>query len=521
MQRLSLLGLVSVLLVLPVAAAGGAPYTTGSVTQVSGDSPFDGDCGLEPTGGGEVFVGSEVEPWVDVSPADADVRAGMWQQDRWSNGGGRGNVLAVTFDGGDSWDTVVPPDVTECSGGAFDRASDPWVSFAADGDLYLMHLVLDVEPPEDKPGGIAGRNGMMVQKVPAAALTDDDLAPEEIEAPQLIAEDTDGNLHDKNTLTADPVDENAAYAVWDFLDLPEGTKINPDRASSLGFKGAALFSRTTDGGQTWSEPEVLYDPGANNQTLGNQIVVAPDGRLLDFFNEILNFRNDDGDERFEFNLAFKHSADQGETWRPAGRPVRFAKIQRAPVVDPDTEEPHRTADLVFDVAVDRTGGDSDGALYAVWQDARFTGRSAIALATSTDGGQTWSEPVRINQTPEALDGTLNGQAFTPQVRVAADGTVGVSYYDFRTNTEGGGTDTDLWLAHCHAGGEDCADPASWTDEAHVAGPFDSRQAPVARGFFLGDYVGLGRAGDGFAPFFVQTTPSDPGNIYDVTVTPSS
>jgi hypothetical protein len=59
---------------------------------------------------------------------------------------------------------------------------------------------------------------------------------------------------------------------------------------------------------------------------------------------------------------------------------------------------------------------------------------------SGDGGQTWSTPIKVNQTP--VLGNLNHQAFTPSVHVLPDGTVGVSYYDFRNNTAGGGTDTD-------------------------------------------------------------------------------
>lgn len=481
----------------PLAPAVGAPVAATAPVQVSDLSPFGPGCGLT-AAGGDLFVNSEVEPWVDVSPADPDVVAAMWQQDRWSNGGARGNVLGISTDGGAMWQVVAAPGVSDCTGGEFDRASDPWVTFSPNGDLHLMHLVLDIEAPPGQPGGF-GRNGMMAQKIPAGAFTDGVVDQTEFSEPILIAEDTRGDLHDKNSMTADPHDPDFVYAVWDFLDLPQGATINPDRGivgGGIGFKGAALFARSTDGGSTWSEPEVLYNPGGVNQTIGNQIVVLPDGTLVDFFNEILNFRNDDGGSQFDFNLAFKRSPDQGETWLPRGRPVRFAKISAAPVVDPDTGEPHRTADVLFDVAVDR----GSGALYAVWQDRRFTGRSAVAFAESLDGGFTWSAPIRVNKTPSELDGTPDGQAFTPSVHVAGDGTVGVSYYDFRSNAEGGGTDTDHWLVHCHAG---CADPANWEFEVHVAGPFDARQAPFARGYFLGDYVGLASQDDAFTSLLIQ------------------
>jgi hypothetical protein len=166
--------------------------------------------------------------------------------------------------------------------------------------------------------------------------------------------------------------------------------------------------------------------------------------------------------------------------------------------------------VLFDVASDL----NTGALYAVWQDRRFTGRSAIAFTMSTDGGSSWTAPVRINKTP--VTGTANDQAFLPSVDVADDGTVGVTYYDFRNNAPGGGTDTDHWFVHCHAA---CSDPPSWEEE-HVDGPFDSRQAPFANGYFLGDYVGLDHAGNVFTPFFTEgVSPADPSSQFYAEVSP--
>jgi len=520
MRRIMLVLAGCALLSLSIAPALAGPYTTGTVEQVSSTSPFDPDCGMTENGG-TVFLNSEVEPWVDVSPVNPDIIAGIWQQDRWSNGGARGNVAGISLDGGTSWELLTFPGVTECTGGDFDRASDPWLSFSPNGDLHVMHLVLDIMPPLGRPGGF-GPNGMMAQKIPAAAFAGG-VDESEVSDPILIAFDDRGDLHDKNTMTADPFDTDFVYAVWDFLDLPTGATINPDRGvfgGGLGFKGAALFSRTTDGGETWSEPTVLYNPGGVNQTIGNQIVVDDRGVLFNFFNEILNFRNDDGGSQFDFNLSLKFSENRGETWLPRGRPIRAQKMLpvgiRIPAGDDNPGAPVRAAAVLFDVAVDPGNGN----LYAVWQDARFSGfaHDSVAFSMSTDGGFTWSAPIQVNQTPN-VGPVDNRQAHTPSVHVAADGTVGVSYYDFRNNAAGNGTDTDHWLVHCHGG---CSMPSSWTDEAHVAGSFDIQLAPFANGFFLGDYVGLDNVGNAFAPFFTQTVSEpdeDPANIYYTTVSP--
>ena len=100
------------------------------------------------------------------------------------------------------------------------------------------------------------------------------------------------------------------------------------------------------------------------------------------------------------------------------------------------------------------------------------------------------------------------------MEVAADGTVGVTCYDFRNNTPAAGAPTDYWLVHCHAS---CTNPANWS-ETHVAGSFDLETAPVARGYFLGNYEGLASSGSTFRPFFIQTNTGNTANRTDAFAT---
>jgi hypothetical protein len=545
MRRLALVSALVVLVAFPVGPASAGP---GSLVMApvaaSGSSPLSSPPCSDTPGVGtalqpvpELFPNSEVEPWVDVSPVDGDgdgvvgdVVAGLYQQDRWSNGGARDNVASISFDGGSSWRQLTFTGLTECDGGEFDRNTDPWLSFAPNGDLHLMHLVLDIEAPPGQPGG-SGPNAMLAQKIPAAAFADGAIAPGEVSAPITLARDDSGNLHDKNSMTADPTNPNNVYAVWDFLTLPEGHQLNPERGLGnligFGFKSVTLFVRSTNAGASWSQPRIIYNPGGNNQTIGNQIVVSPDGTLFNFFDEILNFRNDDGPPQFDMNLSMQFSPDQGTTWLPSGRPIRIADMLGVLIRDPDqptaprARDRHRAADVNPDVAVDP----NNGTLYAVWQDARFSGfvHNDIAFTRSTDGGRTWSAPIKVNQTPDSATGN-NGHAFTHSVHVLPDGTVGVSYYDFRNNRRGGGTSTDHWLVHCHPGTENCAAAGGWDDpgdEVRVTpASFDSRQAPVARGFFLGDYVGLDDDGSNFTAFFAQgISAGNPTDVFYAEVSP--
>ena len=89
---------VAVVLFVPQVARASA-YVVGDLVQVSGASPFAANCGLAGQTGTN-YPNSEVEPWVDVNPANADNLIGAWQQDRWSNGGSRGNVVGASLDGG-------------------------------------------------------------------------------------------------------------------------------------------------------------------------------------------------------------------------------------------------------------------------------------------------------------------------------------------------------------------------------------------------------------------------------------
>jgi hypothetical protein len=146
-------------------------------------------------------------------------------------------------------------------------------------------------------------------------------------------------------------------------------------------------------------------------------------------------------------------------------------------------------------------------------DARFSGfvYEDVAFSQSLDGGLHWSTPIKVNLTPPtAAPG--NRQAFTPSVDVSSDGTVAVTYYDFRNNTPDPTTlPTDYFVIHCHAS---CASAGSWTNEVRLTNvSFDMRRAPNAGGFFTGDYEGLASSGTTFLPFWSASHGTDPASTF--------
>ena len=273
----------------------------------------------------------------------------------------------------------------------------------------------------------------------------------------------------------------------------------------------AFFSRTTDGGATWETPRVLYNPGTQAGTIGSIISVLPNDTLVDGLVVFANHKA----KLQGVSVAVVRSFDQGVTWEKKATIIAPLDTSFPGPFDPDHSSQAIRSGGLPAFAVDP----STGALYAVWEDDVTTpGIDEIRFSESTDGGSTWSAPIKINQTPTSVPAG-DQQAFTPEVKVAADGTVGVTYYDFRNNTadSGGTTPTDAFVVHCHAS---CANPANWGNEVRVTDTsFDSRKAPVARGFFLGDYEGLGSTGSTVVPFFAMTQGSDPASIFTRNVGP--
>ncbi|MFC3107037.1 sialidase family protein [Undibacterium arcticum] len=459
--------------------AASSTYGQSGPVLVSGPSPF-ASCTIG--GPGTNFPNSEVEPWVAVNPANLSNLIGVWQQDRWSNGGAHGLVAGSSFDGGKTWGRTALP-FSACAGGlAYERASDPWVSIGPDGTAYAISISFNQSSNSNAVGAATSIDGGQTWQNLTTIIANNEPSTQ--------------FFNDKESVTAHPTMPGVAYAVWDRLELPNS---NPyANLHTAAYRGPAYFSKTVNGGQTWSAPQVIVNTPSRQQTIGNQIVVNPQtGTLYDFFDLIT--------PPFKVTaskLAFIKSTDDGNSWT---KPQIIADMRTVGVTDPETGEAVRTGDIIPEPAIDP----ATGQLYVVWQDARFNGGhfDEVALSSSSDGGATWSAPIRVN--------TPTGRAaFNPSIRVNSTGAVGVSYYDFR-NLAAGNTatlPTDYWFTSSTNGG------ASFGSEQHLAGPFDMKTAPNAGGFFIGDYAGLETIQTKFVPFFVRTNSGNTSNRTDVFAT---
>jgi hypothetical protein len=465
---------------------------------VSKGDPFASCIGVGGNGSARSYRSAEIEPWIAVNPKNTANVIGAWQQDRWSDGGAKGQVAGWSFDGGRTWGQTPQP-FTLCAQPfyrtkvlQYERTSDPWVSVGPDGTVYSVSLPFDGDFIRSGLGTAVSRDGGRTWV-------------DQLDIDPLVARpDTFNPSDDKQSVTADPELSGVAYVVFDqlrdiFPPCPPAAhaavqRAHPaphraTRAASLStspapcpnfvFTGPTLFSKTRNGGKTWSQPRVIVPTGVNEQTIGNIILVDPAKETLyDFF----DFIEADGSN----NIEMVFSKDGGEHWSARQYVQRlFTTAEKRPngcacgVVYPgDESKPLRTGDIIPAAAIDP----NTGQLYVIWQDGRPNSfqNDMLLASTSTAGGLTgtWSAPKLVNP-------LTDNAAFTASIAVNGSGQVGVTYYDFTPPlTSPDILLTDVWFTQTNGPGLD------FGPRTLIGGPFNMLAAPIARGFFVGDYEGL-------------------------------
>jgi hypothetical protein len=428
------------------------------------------------------YVNAEVEPYVAINPRNRRNLISVYQEDRYPNDGANGVLTSVSFDAGRSW--AVPPlgqqpPFSRCAGGNqtnggdFEKATDPWVDFGPTGVAYQAAVSYNDSNWDTAELVSTSTNGGRSWGKPAA----------------VIRENIPNVIDDRPAVTADPTRPHSAYVVWErHLTAPAAVAA-----------GAAWFSRTSDDGATWSTARPIYTSPVGMQTSANQIVVLPNGDLLDVFTE-LGLGTGFDHPRHDRILVIR-SSDGGQTWSGL---TTLAQSFVNGVRDPRTDDQVRVGDSFTDIAVDRRAGTAT--VYAVWGDAGFTsgGAQQIAFSRSTDGGRSWSPPIRVSA-------NVATQAFVPSVAVNDAGQVAITYHDFTSDTQSSvALTTDYWITRSTDQGR------TWSQRQRVTErPFDLRTAPFNHGFFLGEYQGFVGAGRSFSVVATFTNGHDLQDRTDV------
>jgi hypothetical protein len=219
--------------------------------------------------------------------------------------------------------------------------------------------------------------------------------------------------------------------------------------------------RSTDGGISFGSNHVL----ANNSVGGNGAcpVIGPGGTYYMFWRD-----------SFQDSLWISRSTDTGATWTPDRGIVDMNPL-------PSSLPPG------FRI-VNLPSADADpltGELLVVWNDQRFGDPDILAIR-STDFGETWSAPVRVN------DDAGTEPQFFPWVSFDGNGVAHVVWYDRRENGEG----IDVYYARSLDGG------ASFEENIRVTAAAFTPVLPWDTGIdFIGDYNGIAATEAQAYPFY--------------------
>lgn len=331
--------------------------------------------------------------------------------------GTNGMFLAVTFDGGKTWDRriVGQNDVLG------DTCCDPSLSFDQYGNLFMTYLY---NTGSDVPVALSTDGGLTFSVIA------------KIGAPASLM-----------TTRA----SRAERGLFRFVDQP--TIVSGHNEVWVVFNaGGPMFASgapVSGLGQVGSFFAGEVAPGTNNCTYGD-IAIGPEGQVMQVCS--LTESGQGGGKVF-VNV-------DPDGLGPAGFGDRiFVTETHVGGFDFIPPQPDRSIDAETGLAWDRTGGPHNGRVYLVYtlEQKNESDNTDIYVRYSDDNGLTWSNGVRVND-----DKTRNSQ-FLPKISLdPTTGNIAVTFYDARNDLGQGGpgdtdglpnTDAQYWGAFSNDGGQ--------------------------------------------------------------------
>ncbi len=365
------------------------------------------------------------EPSVRISHKDPNRMVAAWRDFRTGvNPAVRRIGYSFSTDGGHTWE---PPSLLPLlySDLGYVRNSDPAVCVDTAGNFYIATIALDSHD---------GNLKIIVYK--SSSLGD------YFDFASFAPTDTQSSFFDKEYIVCDlnPSSPfvNNLYIVW----------------------SASQFTRSTDGGETWSH--VLRYTDTLVSSFGPDIAIGPDGSINVvslYGSKVIFDRSTDGGVSFTFH-----------------RVIDSLGVFNAPRAE------------LPSIAVDIGTGPRRGRIYTVWSDQRY-GDDDVLFSSSSDGGVSWSATRRVNDDPVG-----NGKTqYWPWIAADERGVVSLVYYDNRNVLDS--TYTETYFAYSWDGG------GSFTNEVISTLPSPHNMPNGAVRF--GDYIGLDAWGGHTVPVWTD------------------
>ncbi len=350
--------------------------------------------------------------------------------------------IYVSTDGGESWfgsDTCNGPPIT------FHRG-DPGIAIDKDGRFILIRL-------GDFPRGLFSHFSTDLGQNWSAQKT--------------VAT----NDQERASLASDAIPSSnfygRSYAVWVRFSLPF----------------PVLFAYTDDGAANWSTPAQINNPVQRCQ--GGEIAIGPGGSVNVCWAAVI------GTSPFTEDFAgFASSSNGGATWNVTENAFDMNGI--AGILP---EKASIRVNGLPRLDVDKSGGPRNGWIYIATTERNLAPAGSdpdIILHRSTNGGQSWSPGIRVNQ-----DAPNNGKfQYFPAVHVDDNGGINIIYYDDRTTTS---DSAGVFLSRSTDGGD------TWVD--YQISDHHFKPAPIGglgQGY-QGDNIGLTSVGNILRPVWMDNS----------------
>ncbi len=334
---------------------------------------------------------SPEEPSIYVSPVNTDMLVG----------GSNINNVYHSDDGGYTWTAGT---ISSVQNGVW---GDPCCIVDTANNYYFFHLA---NPP----------TGNWIDRIVCQKSTDGGLTWNDGSYMGLNGT----KAQDKEWAVVDWTNNNM-YVTW--------TQFDDYGSSNPNDKSIIEFSKSTDAGETWSPALKINEVDgdcidSDNTDEGAVPAVGPNGEIY------VGWVGPVG-------LTFDRSLDGGQTWLdndifvsdvPGGWDYNIPGISRCNGL------PITVCDL--------SGGPYNGNIYINWTDQRNGPTDTdVWMVKSTDGGDTWSDPKRVNDDPPGRQ-----QFFSWMAIDQATGYLWFVWYDRRNYTD---DNTDVYMAVSIDGGE--------------------------------------------------------------------